>query len=216
MTRSLFPGDGRVLRCGPEGLCLDFVNTLAWRNRAVPEERLANPRALLDWCIGAGILNVRSAAALWNAWHEPDGIALEFHRLAIGVREAIYAVFRARIHADAVAEDGLRVLNETLAALPPRRVLVPDGPGFGWRADAARPKPADVLAPILWSAADLLTSPRLDRVRQCEDQRGCGWLFLDESRAGTRRWCSMGSCGNRAKARRHYLKAKSEEGASGR
>jgi predicted RNA-binding Zn ribbon-like protein len=65
-----------------------------------------------------------------------------------------------------------------------------------------------MLAPIAWSAADLLTGPRAQRVRQCADEKGCGWLFIDESRAGTRRWCSMGECGNRAKARRHYLRRK--------
>jgi hypothetical protein len=49
----------------------------------------------------------------------------------------------------------------------------------------------------------------LDRVRRCANPE-CGWLFLDDSRAGKRRWCSMSSCGNRARARRHYHKG--EEG----
>jgi predicted RNA-binding Zn ribbon-like protein len=73
----------------------------------------------------------------------------------------------------------------------------------------------DLLAPIAWSAADLMTGARAQRVRQCEDNKGCGWLFLDESRAGTRRWCSMGDCGNRAKARRHYLRKQLETAGSG-
>ncbi|TAL94280.1 MAG: hypothetical protein EPN73_18145 [Paraburkholderia sp.] len=32
----------------------------------------------------------------------------------------------------------------------------------------------------------------------------CSWLFLDLSRSRSRRWCSMATCGNRAKAQRHY------------
>jgi len=55
-----------------------------------------------------------------------------------------------------------------------------------------------------------LTGPRLDRVRRCANPE-CGWLFLDDSRAGKRRWCSMSACGNRAKARRHYHKSKEED-----
>jgi predicted RNA-binding Zn ribbon-like protein len=51
-------------------------------------------------------------------------------------------------------------------------------------------------------------------MRQCADAKGCGWLFLDESRAGTRRWCSMGECGNRAKAHRHYLRRKQGEASA--
>jgi len=43
----------------------------------------------------------------------------------------------------------------------------------------------------------------LGRVREC-DGAACTWLFLDQSRNRSRRWCSMESCGNRAKARRHY------------
>jgi predicted RNA-binding Zn ribbon-like protein len=41
-------------------------------------------------------------------------------------------------------------------------------------------------------------------IRQCADVRGCGVLFLDRTRNRSRRWCSMKSCGNRAKAQRHY------------
>src|SRR5258708_7059779 len=61
------------------------------------------------------------------------------------------------------------------------------------------------------SARELATAlARLDRVRRCANPE-CGWLFLDDSRAGKRRWCSMSACGNRAKARRHYHKSKGED-----
>jgi predicted RNA-binding Zn ribbon-like protein len=70
-----------------------------------------------------------------------------------------------------------------------------------WRPDA---RSTDyLLYPVLTSATDLLTSDSHGSIRQCEDA-GCGWLFLDRSNARTRRWCSMGDCGNRNKARKHY------------
>ena len=50
-----------------------------------------------------------------------------------------------------------------------------------------------------------LVSGDRELIRQCEDD-ACGWLFVDRSRGGRRRWCSMADCGNRAKARRHYTK----------
>jgi predicted RNA-binding Zn ribbon-like protein len=62
-----------------------------------------------------------------------------------------------------------------------------------------------MLAPALWSLADLLTGPDRTHLRECANDR-CLWLFLDDSKNGSRRWCSMQSCGNRAKARRHYLR----------
>ena len=67
------------------------------------------------------------------------------------------------------------------------------------------PPAESLLAPVLWSAGDLLTGARRARVRQCANPR-CLWLFLDDSKSGNRRWCSMASCGNRAKAHRHYAR----------
>ena len=64
-----------------------------------------------------------------------------------------------------------------------------------------------MLWPVVGSAADLLTSEDLDRVGECQGD-GCGWLFIDMSRNHSRRWCDMGDCGNRAKARRHYRRKK--------
>jgi predicted RNA-binding Zn ribbon-like protein len=60
--------------------------------------------------------------------------------------------------------------------------------------------------PVAKQAADLLTAPReLARVGLCAGD-GCGWLFFD--RTGRRRWCSMRSCGNRAKAASYYQRHK--------
>ena len=72
---------------------------------------------------------------------------------------------------------------------------------------AAETLPWALLAPVLWSAGDLLAGPRLGRVRRCANPQ-CLWLFLDDSKTGNRRWCSMATCGNRAKAHRHYLRQK--------
>jgi predicted RNA-binding Zn ribbon-like protein len=55
--------------------------------------------------------------------------------------------------------------------------------------------------------ADLLAVPSFDRLRECQGER-CGWLFIDSSKSGRRRWCTMEDCGNRAKARRYYQRHK--------
>ena len=63
-----------------------------------------------------------------------------------------------------------------------------------------------LLSPIVLAAAELLTSPQRLKIRACAAE-DCGWLFLDTSRSGRRRWCTMQSCGNRAKARRFHARA---------
>lgn len=197
-----------VMRCASESLCLDFVNTVAWRKSEASEERLASPQAMIDWSRRAGLVGARDAAQLRQRWITRVDEAHDAYSQAVQLREAIYQTFT-----QGAPSDALRVVNQVIAAAPPRaRLALSDGM-IGWKVKSSRPVGVDLLAPIAWSAADLLAGPRAQRVRQCEDERGCGWLFLDQSRGGTRRWCSMGDCGNRAKAHRHYLRQKQRQGA---
>jgi predicted RNA-binding Zn ribbon-like protein len=99
-------------------------------------------------------------------------------------------------------------LNRELNEAAPRAFLEPAGGAFGWRIEA-KPSATGILAPVLWSAADLLVGIDSARLRECANQR-CLWLFLDDSKNGSRRWCSMQACGNRAKAHRHYLRQKGD------
>ena len=126
---------------------------------------------------------------------------------AIGLREAIYRLFSALAMREPAPDADLRVLNGALADAPPRRTVAEGSGGYAWETEGVEMSAAGLLAPVLWSAADLLTRADRRRVRRCAND-ACLWLFIDESKAGTRRWCDMSSCGNRAKSRRHYLKTK--------
>jgi predicted RNA-binding Zn ribbon-like protein len=66
-------------------------------------------------------------------------------------------------------------------------------------------EPALPLWRVALSAREFLLAPSRERLRVCAAD-DCGWLFLDSSKAGRRRWCRMADCGNRAKARRHYAR----------
>ena len=60
-----------------------------------------------------------------------------------------------------------------------------------------------VLQPIALSAARIVTEANPTRIRQCASSN-CMYWFLDTSKSGRRRWCSMSRCGNRAKVAKHY------------
>jgi predicted RNA-binding Zn ribbon-like protein len=124
--------------------------------------------------------------------------------LALELRGAIYRIFSSRAQRRDVPIDEVERINELLGeTLSRRRIGQRDGDFvWSWTEDDVDDLRAPIW-PIVESAATLLTSGDLDRVRECNAE-DCNWLFLDRSRAGTRRWCSMKSCGNRAKARRHY------------
>jgi len=166
-------------------LCLDFANTRYWRGQEVPTETLNAPADL----------------AAWAKASKPP-VTREFDQ-AIALREALYRLFDAQARGKPAPSRDLDVLNQALADAPARTALKRARDGYDWDIDAKPGTALALLAPVLWSAGDLLAGPRLNKVRRCANPE-CGWLFLDDSRAGKRRWCSMSSCGNRAKARRHY------------
>jgi predicted RNA-binding Zn ribbon-like protein len=196
-----------TLIAGPrDDACLAFANTLSWRGRAAPFEALADVGDLVRWAAGsAGLAGEVGQLERWARAHPAAAAALFAE--AIALREAIYRIFRALACGEAIPDPDLAALNRALAAAHPRHRLAPAGAGYGWQVGPEKSSAPTLLAPVLWSAGDLLAGDRRRRVRLCANGR-CLWLFLDESKAGTRRWCNMASCGNRAKARRHYQRTR--------
>lgn len=191
----------------PLGLCLEFANTLAGRGGAMPVERLHEFPDLIDWSVAAGFLSEEEAAQCRSRARESPDRAKSVFANAIALREAIYRIFaHLAVGAEAEGEDVNR-LNRALSETPVRGAVALGCSGFAWRIDANREAAAGLLAPVVWSVGDLLTSKHLGRVRLCANHK-CLWLFLDDSLGGSRRWCSMQACGNRAKTRRHYLNRK--------
>jgi predicted RNA-binding Zn ribbon-like protein len=189
---------------GSGALCLDFANTVNWHASDSPVDDLADYTGLLAFSEQAGLLPAGRRAELDQlARHYPAEAAATYER-AVELREAIYRIF-AGLSAgrDAAAAD-LAILNDFLARALPHQQIVAEGDGFAWGWRPGLPALDEMLRPVARSAADWLVSADLDRVRECADDRGCGYLFVDTSRNRSRRWCSMESCGNRAKARRHY------------
>jgi predicted RNA-binding Zn ribbon-like protein len=73
----------------------------------------------------------------------------------------------------------------------------------GW--DALGHSPESLLWPVLWAAAELVASDDVDRLRVCGGN-DCGWVYVDRSRNGLRRWCEMSVCGTAEKNRRRALR----------
>jgi predicted RNA-binding Zn ribbon-like protein len=184
---------------------LDFANTLAWRG-SLREESLGNFESVLAWALAAAAAPARPTAALrkWFAAHAASRDAA--YAEAIGIRETIYAILRSGAHRHSAPSQDLAALNCAIERAPGRIALDRIGDAIGWKI-RVRPDAPSILAPILWSAADIIAGADRERVRECANGR-CLWLFLDDSKNGTRRWCSMQSCGNRAKAHRHYVRTR--------
>ena len=188
-------------------LCLAYANTRFWRGREASTETLHDLTGLVDWLersTGAGAEGMRGVAG-WSRAHPRKAAGLFAE--AIDLREAMFRLFATLASGKPARAPDFAALKEALAEAPARRQLMRSSGGYAWRIEPPAPSAPHLLAPVLWSAADLLIEGAQANIRQCANGE-CLWLFLDASRNATRRWCDMASCGNRAKARRHYLKTK--------
>ena len=173
----------------------------------MPSESLGRIEDLLTWLARAAKLPAESIEAAGSRLRRHPNEGATLFGEAIALREAIYRIFSALAASESVADKELALLNRALGEALPRDKLAHADDGYAWATGKIDVSAAGLLTPVLWSAADLLTRADRRRVRRCAND-ACLWLFVDESKAGTRRWCDMSSCGNRAKSRRHYLKAK--------
>ena len=185
-------------------LCLEFVNTVSWHASTHPEETLHSYADLVRWAQGVGLLSNREAQKrLRDAVDRPAEASRVLGQATV-LRETLYCIFVALIHGRSPAEPDLAVFNSTLTSMTRGARIVMTAAGFAWSWDVDTGALDSLIWPIALSAAELLISEERQRIGQCADDRGCGWLFLDHSKNRSRRWCDINDCGNRAKQRRHY------------
>jgi predicted RNA-binding Zn ribbon-like protein len=186
--------------------CLDFVNTVDPRTGKHQRDFLLDYDDLVAWAQLAGILSPKDGKELRAFGQQHPQQAAKVFAKNVALRELLYRLFGAIATGQQPKASDLHALQsayiDALRHAEPR----PGGAGYTWQW----PQGAETLERIGWlitqSAVDLLTSPRVGRVKMCASPDGCGWLFLDTSKNGSRRWCSMEVCGSRAKMRRLYAR----------
>ena len=182
--------DGFKFRSGR--LALDLPATLAARLRPEPRELLATPHDLGRWLVAARL-----------SAHDPRPTAADL-RAARALREALWRLARARVEGRRLAPADRTLVNRWAAQPPPAPQLTARGltrTGTGVRA---------LLAAVARDGVELLGGPLGERIRRCAGE-GCALLFVDTSRSGERRWCSMAACGNKAKVADYRQRQRQEE-----
>jgi len=181
---------------------VDLVNTVDWTREGLKDERLGDYQRLTRWAEGAGVVSAQVAAKLRRKAAGRPADASTVYRAALRGREILRRLFlelaAGSASAGAVA-DFNRILGPALQHL---RVTPPGAAShlqLGWEDQEHRLD--SVLWPVLWSAASLVASEEASRIRVCGSE-DCGWMYVDRSRNGFRRWCQMETCGTREKTRR--------------
>jgi predicted RNA-binding Zn ribbon-like protein len=198
---------------------LDLVNTVApgevLPDGTQPEERLTSPAALLAWAGRAGFVDAEESALASRAWRRDPGAGAAALDAVRDVRDSLHvtlldAAGLAPQHPDVAAAARQRLHARWVAAVA-RSSLRPDHDVSPPAGTARRPVQLEfgptpdlrVQDRITAAAMDLLFTVDYGRLRRCPpEDGGCGWLVLDQSRNGSRRWCQMADCGSAAKSRR--------------
>lgn len=192
-------------------LPLDFANTAVWHASTQPKEMLQSYADLIAWSKDASLLtNSKAKCLLVEAEINPNEAEATRDK-AIELREVIYRVFSAIVEQSEPKKTDLALLNAAHIEALKQAQIVRSSQSFTWIWLNSEKSFDQMLWPIALSAVDLLTTDGFSRVGKCADDRGCGYLFFDTSRNRGRRWCSMESCGNRAKARRFYKRHTQEK-----
>ncbi|GCE29896.1 hypothetical protein KDA_53800 [Dictyobacter alpinus] len=127
-----------------------------------------------------------------------------WYEQALALREVIYRIFSASARRMRPGADDLAHLSTTYAAALMYARIVPAQAGFAWVWGDEENWYGHLVWLVAKSAVEQLTSQDLHQVKECPGSKGCGWLFLDTSKNGSRQWCSMEGCGSRAKRQRQY------------
>jgi len=159
---------------------LDLSATLAGRLKPQARELLAGPADVARWLVQAQLAEA-----------PPPVTAADVER-ARQLRECIYALALARVRGERAPTAARSQLNAFAAA----RSAVPQLAAGGRLSVSGSAR--DFLASVARGAVRLLGSDQAASIRQCEGPT-CARLFIDASRTGERRWCSMSGCGNKAK-----------------
>lgn len=180
-------------------LALDFLNSRVGPPEGPPDDDvLTGYPALIDWGAYAGALAETEAAALRRAAERDPEAARASYERSLRTRDYLDDLFRALAFGrdpGAAALDRLR--DDEADALGHARLDRGGTYTWIWRDDHSLDRP---LRPVVHAAVELITTGVLDRIKGCG---GCSFLFYDESKNRSRRWCSMDDCGTAEKIRRY-------------
>jgi predicted RNA-binding Zn ribbon-like protein len=181
---------------------VDLVNTVDWTSNGPDFERLTNYERLTHWAEEAGLLSAVDAKRLRQqaaAHPRKAKAAYEAARWLRWVLQRVYEKIAAGEPPGPPLDDFNALLSEALGHL-----RIASTGGWDWQGRGEDLE--SLLWPVVWAAASLLTSAEADRLRVCGGP-DCGWMYVDRSRNGLRRWCQMETCGTREKSRRRQRRA---------
>lgn len=181
-------------------LCFDLINTVSWPDMAKEHDWLDQPANVILWGEAVGLIKSPTVKLL----KARPTVKLQKELSEIhGVREALRQVFMPISFGNKPDRDSMLRLNDLLHTAVQHRYIDPDKFTWTWEAPATL---VQMIAPVIWNAAEVLTELDHKRIKHCHK---CEWIFYDTTRNQNRKWCDVEDCGSRDKALRYYHRHKS-------
>jgi predicted RNA-binding Zn ribbon-like protein len=191
------------LRLVGGNLALDFANTAEGTSEGeIEREHLLGYEDLVFWGHRVELLSGEDGERLLRKGRERPAEATAVFARTLEFRGHLYGLFRAVAGRLSPPAEDVEALRRFECEAISRAALAPSAGGFVWKW-ALGDDLVGVLWPVAHSATELLISGPLGRVKGCA---GCNWLFVDESKNRSRRWCAMEDCGTHAKMRRYVAR----------
>lgn len=184
-------------------LALDLANTVIFREtRERSQDRLADPAEMPRFATAAA--NFRRGE--WGNVQFSSPTSSGEITVLIDVREAINELFRTAVRGGGFRPKPLSVFLRLGSELFGDE---PSGQNLALPRPCEQRRELPLASAAFLSGVRLFEPARLERIKICPN---CHWLYFDESRNRSRRWCDMRVCGNRAKAQRHYNRNSKQAG----
>jgi predicted RNA-binding Zn ribbon-like protein len=204
---ALDPGDydGTYKLIGGE-ISLDFVNTVSWPDTDREHDWLDRPGNVTAWAVAAGIINEGNRDILDR---RPHALLKKELKNVHHIRKNLEDVLRPLAFNEPPVQTAIETLTTLIHQVYALRRLDPVNYLWKWENLSSLTR---VIAPVIWNAAHVLTSIDHTRISHCPS---CNWIFYDNTRNRSRRWCDMVDCGSRDKALRYYHRAKATNSTLG-
>jgi predicted RNA-binding Zn ribbon-like protein len=186
-------------------LCLDFINTVHDRFADEIHDYLDSCNDLIKWAYRLGIIDDKRYNSLLASIDKQPHNASLFLQKTKQIRELLYGIFLSVSNKGVIKNEDLaefnKILQEYFSSLKLEIKAGSVKESWDFKEDDLQIIPASVIKD---SYTMLLEADR-DRIKECSN---CGWLFIDKTKNGRKRWCSMESCGSSVKALAYYRRKK--------
>jgi predicted RNA-binding Zn ribbon-like protein len=181
---------------------LDFLNTVKYRGKADPQDRLESLADIIEWAQIAGLLSAGEAKTLFRHTKDTNSTT-RVHRDICAFREQLRVLFESTNPGKAQYNQATSRVEAEISALRP--VATIDQQSGVLTRHIEIDTLNDLKARIVTVVAEILTERTDLRIKTCGGSN-CDWLFIDRTKAGRRQWCDTRTCGNNARVRRFRLK----------